>query len=66
MTKNDIVFTEKYLSELKQLRDTADYYPLLICRAWHGGKFGLPGHGSADFVASQLHLARIAVRAICT
>jgi len=53
-----------YVHALKRHIDNTSPEVLVICRAWHGEKFGWPGHGGEAFVAVEIARAEVAVKAI--
>lgn len=60
------MFAFKYEEELRRFVESASPEALRVCLAWHGDRFGLPGHGSVAFVAEELSRAQKAVDVLTT
>ena len=56
-------YMDQYKKELGQLISEASLEELAICLAWDT-KFGVPGHGSIDYVQTQLNKAKVAIAAL--
>lgn len=62
----ETIYQPEYLDSLKRIIEETPEAVMVVCRAWYGETFGLPGYGSVATVQTEIEHAKRAIDAYQT